>query len=74
MASTCTPSLDDRLDQAINTSPHLIGHKLRLEANSGVVVLRGTVKTYFQKQMAQEALRRVDGVQLIDNQLSVDWI
>ncbi len=72
--SSRTPSLVDRLDQAIHTSPHLIGREVRLETNLGTVVLRGTVNTYFQKQMAQEALRRVDGVQQIDNQLEVDWV
>ncbi len=38
------------------------------------MVLKGTVNSYFQKQMAQEAIRRVDGVELIDNQLEVNWL
>ena len=37
------------------------------------MVLKGTVNSYFQKQMAQEAIRRIDGVELIDNQLEVNW-
>jgi osmotically-inducible protein OsmY len=36
-------------------------------------VLQGVVGTFFQKQMAQEALRRVDGVQQIENNLEVAW-
>ena len=43
-------------------------------ADSGIVVLTGKVNSFFQKQMAQEAIRRVDGVEKIDNQLEVDWI
>jgi len=35
------------------------------------VVLRGVVGTYFQKQMAQEAVRCVDGVDEIANKLQV---
>ena len=65
--------LTDRLDQAITTSPHLNGRKLGFETDAGVVVLTGTVSTYFQKQMAQETVRRVDGVQMIDNRLEVNW-
>jgi osmotically-inducible protein OsmY len=35
------------------------------------VILRGKVGSYFQKQMAQEALRGVDGVEAIENCLEV---
>jgi osmotically-inducible protein OsmY len=63
----------DRLGEALSANPHLFGHKLGYEADEGTVVLKGTVHSYFQKQMAQEAIRRVDGVELIDNQLEVNW-
>ena len=36
-------------------------------------MLRGVVNSYYQKQMAQEAIRRVEGVQSIENHLEVDW-
>jgi osmotically-inducible protein OsmY len=63
----------ERLEEALASSPHLFGRKLGYEAEAGIVVLRGTVTSYFQKQMAQEAIRRIDGVELIDNQLEVAW-
>jgi osmotically-inducible protein OsmY len=37
------------------------------------VRLQGTVGSFYQKQMAQELLRRVDGVERIENQLQVSW-
>jgi osmotically-inducible protein OsmY len=37
------------------------------------VILRGAVGTYYQKQMAQESLRRVAGVNSIRNQLTVTY-
>ena len=46
---------------------------VRVEAEDGRIVLKGNVKSFFQKQMAQEAVRRVDGVQQIDNLLQVNW-
>lgn len=66
-------SFEDRLESALAENPHLTGRKLRLEARGGRVVLRGVVNSYFQKQMAQESLRRVEGVGEIENELTVTW-
>jgi osmotically-inducible protein OsmY len=37
------------------------------------VVLKGSVQSFYQKQMAQESIRRIDGVERIDNLLEVNW-
>jgi len=66
-------SLAQRVDQAIQTSPYISGRTLRFETDGGRVVLQGSVPSYFQKQMAQEAVRRVEGVEHIDNHLEVLW-
>jgi osmotically-inducible protein OsmY len=63
--------LADQVHSAIQGNPYLSGRKLRFEARQGRVVLRGTVATFFQKQMAQEALRRIDGIREIENELEV---
>jgi osmotically-inducible protein OsmY len=68
------PSLADRVDQAIQTNPYVDGRTLRFETDGGRVVLQGRVKSYFQKQMAQEVVRRVAGVEQIDNCLEVIWV
>jgi osmotically-inducible protein OsmY len=73
MLHEATNCLHDRLDEALTSNPHLFGRKLGFETEAGLVVLKGTVNSFFQKQMAQEAIRRVDGVELIDNQLEVNW-
>jgi osmotically-inducible protein OsmY len=57
---------------ALRTSPFLPQRKLRIEAHEGHVTLRGRVGSFFQKQMAQEAVRRVDGVDLVSNHLEVE--
>ncbi len=69
--STFSPSLAQRVDNAIVTNPYLTGRTLRFETDGGRIILQGTVGTYFQKQMAQELVRRVEGVELIDNCLEV---
>ena len=66
-------SLAQRVDQAIQTSPYVSGRLLRFETDGSRVVLQGSVPSYFQKQMAQEAIRRVEGVEHIDNHLEVLW-
>lgn len=63
--------LEDRVLTALNRNPHIPGRSLRFETDSGRVTLRGVVRSYFQKQMAQEAIRRVDGVDEICNELEV---
>jgi len=66
-------TLATRIDQAIQTSPHISGRSLRFETVGNRVVLQGSVSSYFQKQMAQEAIRKVEGVEQIENCLEVMW-
>jgi osmotically-inducible protein OsmY len=54
-------------------NPNVQSRDLRFETAEGCVTLRGTVGTFYQKQLAQEALRRVHGVDRIDNELEVSW-
>ena len=63
-----------RVDTAIKSSPHLSGHQAFCQEESGVIVLHGQVKTFFEKQMAQETLKHVDGVEKVINELEVEWL
>ena len=63
--------LDDKVLTALERNPYISRQSLRFETFEGRVTLRGVVRSYFQKQMAQEALRHVDGVQEIANELEV---
>lgn len=65
--------LSDRLITALECNPYLSRKNLRFETNAGKVTLRGVVGSYYHKQMAQEALRRVEGVSHIQNDLEVTW-
>ncbi len=67
------PPLDDRVLTALERNPYLAHRNLRFETASGRVTLKGIVSSYFQKQMAQEAIRYVDGVSEIANELEVCW-
>ena len=71
--STAASPLDTLISSAIEHNPHLKRRNLRFEAQEGRVVLRGVVSSYYQKQMAQEAVRRLEGVNQVENQLEVNW-
>jgi osmotically-inducible protein OsmY len=64
---------DYQIRSALDQNPHLLGRKLRIETHEGRVKLRGVVRSYYQKQMAQETLRSVVGIDQIENELEVAW-
>jgi osmotically-inducible protein OsmY len=65
--------LFERIHAALTTNPYVPSREVHVEATDGRVILKGSVRSFFQKQMAQEAIRRVDGVEAIDNLLEVNW-
>lgn len=64
-------TLAERVEGAIQTNPYFSGRTLRFETEGARVVLHGRVASYFQKQMAQEIVRRVEGVETVENALEV---
>jgi len=72
MLTTDSP-LRTRLLVEFQANPHIRRRDLHIEDDDGRVTLRGVVNSYYQKQMAQEAIRRIDGVSQIENLLEVGW-
>lgn len=58
---------------ALSKSHCLSPRQVQIAANGSKVRLEGTVGSFYQKQMAQELARRVDGVESVENQLQVSW-
>ncbi len=73
-ATEQSDALLTRVDSAIRGSRHLAGHQVFCQEESGTIVLHGKVQSFFQKQMAQEALRKLNGVEKVINELEVDWM
>ena len=65
--------LESEVHDALAKSPYLTRKRVDCVAQDGRVVLRGEVGTYFQKQMATEVLRQVEGIDEIENHLEVIW-
>lgn len=55
----------------LRSCPYFSLRSLVLEFHEGVLVLRGKVASYYLKQVAQEAVRRVAGVEAIINVVEV---
>ncbi len=66
-----TSALLDQVHGAL--TPYMSSGAVRVEAEEGVVRLEGAVRTFFHKQMAQEVIRRLDGVERVVNCLQVTW-
>ena len=73
VAAPPRPALLDQVHGALSRSPYVSARELRVEASEGVVRLEGAVRSFFHKQMAQELIRRVDGVERIENCVQVQW-
>ena len=73
--TTVISSLEDVVTVAAQArlmrTPYLELHQVLCEFHEGVFTLRGRVSRYYLKQVAQNAVRRLDGVAEIDNQLKV---
>jgi hypothetical protein len=65
--------LVDQVHGALSRSPYISARDFRIEAEEGVVRLEGAVRSFFHKQMAQEVIRRLDGVERVVNCLQVTW-
>ncbi|WP_010585711.1 BON domain-containing protein [Schlesneria paludicola] len=63
--------LSYRIHIVLSRNPYLRRRAVRFEVKNRDVVLTGAVTTYYQKQMAQESLRQINGIQRITNDLQV---
>ena len=62
-----------KVASALENNPYIRHHQVHFEAREGHVRLSGRVRSYFQKQMAQEMLRAVEGIRSIENEIEVSW-
>lgn len=63
--------LKKKVDTALRKNPYVPGESLLFETEAGRVILRGFVPSWYHKQMATEALRSVEGIAEIRNELCV---
>ncbi len=71
--TACLSTLANEIHGTLEESPYISTQEMQINTDQGLVRLEGTVRSFFQKQMAQELIRRMDGVERIDNLLRVNW-
>jgi osmotically-inducible protein OsmY len=58
-------------ERCLRSTSHLALRNLSCDYLDGVLVLRGRLPTYYLKQVAQEVVTQLEGVESIDNQIQV---
>ena len=59
------------VEQCLRHNSYLALKNLSCDDHDGVVVLRGCLPSYYLKQVAQEVVAHLEGVERIDNQIEV---
>jgi osmotically-inducible protein OsmY len=59
--------------QRLCASPYISFREIRCECRDGLLILRGRVESFHEKQQAQESVARLEGVAQIVNELEVTW-
>ena len=63
--------LRDIVESVLARSTNFSGKNLRFEVHEDGLVLRGVVRSYYHKQLAQESLKAISGIPRIRNEIEV---
>jgi osmotically-inducible protein OsmY len=66
-------TLQHRVCTVLEGNNQLRGRKVHFFTEKGRVTLQGSVDSFYVKQLAQEAVRKIDGVEEITNELEVGY-
>jgi hypothetical protein len=64
-------NLQELAEGLLRGNPYLALKNVTCDYRDGVLVLRGCLPSYYLKQIAQEVVGRLKGVDAIDNQIQV---
>lgn len=72
MSANSSNDLERQIQRVILHHPHLVQRRVHFRsAPNGRVTLEGEVASWFEKQLAQEAVRQIVGVTAVENALQV---
>jgi osmotically-inducible protein OsmY len=66
-----TPGVKELAHRRLAGHPYLALRSVSCEYRGGVLLLRGCLPSYHLKQLAQEAVAGLEGVERIDNQVQI---
>jgi osmotically-inducible protein OsmY len=62
-----------KIERALRRSAELDASRISVEANGSEVILRGTVRSWAEREEAERAAWRAPGVAKVDNRIRVEW-
>jgi osmotically-inducible protein OsmY len=68
---TSQASIRELAERRLSSNPYLALKWVSCDLFDGVLFLRGCLPTYYLKQLAQEVVGGLEGVERIDNQIQV---
>jgi hypothetical protein len=74
MTTTSTNDVRPRAQTALTSSPICELRDLEVEQREGILVICGTVSSFYHKQLAQEVVRSVCRDTEIVNAIRVEWV
>jgi osmotically-inducible protein OsmY len=67
-----TPVAPSRVAHVLRRTPELSGSGISWHVEEGALVLRGRVRSFYQKQVAQTVAVQLDGIARVINELEVE--
>jgi hypothetical protein len=68
---TPAPGLKELAEACLRCNPYSALKNVACDCRDGVLVLRGCLPSYYLKQVAQEVVARLEGVEGIENEIQV---
>jgi osmotically-inducible protein OsmY len=61
-----------KIEEALPRAAEIDAKRIKVEANGGEIILRGTVRSWAEREQAEQAAWRAPGVSKVDNRITVD--
>ena len=63
----------EKAQERLRAAPYIFLRDVRCEYRQGLLILSGQVASYYEKQLAQEAVAKLVGVAQVMNEIEVAW-